>query len=312
VDSATGLVTDLAPGSCTILADQAGNANYNAATQISQTLTVAAPAGPITAPGSPTNVTATLGATNASTVVRFAPPSSSGGAPISGYTVGSTAGGLSATTSTSPVTIQCPGSCAGYAFTVTARNVAGDGIASNAADVLTSFNVTATFREPDTQPNDTIFQGSFVLNSTTGSVTGLSGTLSESMTHINDGIPMTTVPLRYQLSSVPAGVSGVLASSFALNSTNTFAEGGFAASSSGLYYGWPTAPSPAAGGTGNSFVTIYVDVLNPLAALSQTQINYLAYGDCAPGGMMGDTCMTGYAGIGTMGGYPVSQVITKQ
>jgi hypothetical protein len=27
--------------------------------------------------------------------------------------------------------------------------------------------------------------------------------------------------------------------------------------------------------------------------------------------MMGDTCMTGYAGHGTMGGYPVTQTITR-
>ena len=51
--------------------------------------------------------------------------------------------------------------------------------------------------------------------------------------------------------------------------------------------------------------------------LTQDQIDKLAYADCAPGGMMGSTCMTGtteagYGVLGSMGGYPVSQVITRQ
>jgi hypothetical protein len=62
---------------------------------------------------------------------------------------------------------------------------------------------------------------------------------------------------------------------------------------------------------------IFVNTANPTAALTQDQIDKLAYADCAPGGMMGATCMTGtteagYGTVGTMSGYPVSQVITKQ
>ena len=108
------------------------------------------------------------------------------------------------------------------------------------------------------------------------------------------------------------GAGALLVTSFALNTTDVFSEGGFAASSEGLYYGYPKAASPAAGGAGNSFATIVVNPVNPTAALTSVQINKLAYGDCASGGMMGDTCMTGYAGIGTMGGYPVAQSITRQ
>lgn len=62
---------------------------------------------------------------------------------------------------------------------------------------------------------------------------------------------------------------------------------------------------------------IFVNTANPLAALTQAQINKLAYADCAPGGMMGAVCMTGttvagYGAIGTMSGYPVSQTMTKK
>jgi hypothetical protein len=173
--------------------------------------------------------------------------------------------------------------------------------------VLTGYQVKATFFEPDTQPNDSIFTGTFTLNSTAQTVTGLAGTLTESMT----GPPMVTVPLSYQLSAQSDGAGGLLVTSFALNTTNTFSEGGFAANSPGLYYGWPGKASPAAGGVGNAFVTVYVNPADPTAALTPVQINRLAYGDCFAGGMMGDTCMTGYAGHGTMGGYPVTQTITR-
>ena len=97
-----------------------------------------------------------------------------------------------------------------------------------------------------------------------------------------------------------------------MNTTNVFSEGGFAANSPGLYYGFGSTPNPSAGGAGNAFATIYVNLDNPTAALTQAQINQLAYGDCYPGGMMGDTCMTGYSGVGTMGGYPVAQSISRQ
>lgn len=65
---------------------------------------------------------------------------------------------------------------------------------------------------------------------------------------------------------------------------------------------------------GNAYALIFVPD-DPLVALTQAQINKLAYADCAPGGMMGAVCMTGtsaagYGAIGTMSGYPVSQVIT--
>ncbi len=47
---------------------------------------------------------------------------------------------------------------------------------------VTEYKVVATFYEPDTQPNDTIFVGWFTHDATTGAVSNLRGTLSESMT----------------------------------------------------------------------------------------------------------------------------------
>ncbi len=308
VNASTGIVTNSEAGDCTIAANQAGDANYIAAPQVTQTLTVAASATPATAPGAPTAVSASLGTVANTVVVSFAGPASSGGSPVTGYTVASVPAGITASGATSPLTVTCASTCTGYAFAVQASNSVGSGVFSVAAPVLTRFNVVARWFEPDTQPNDSIFTGTFTLNSTTQAVSGLAGQLTESMT----GPPMVSVPLSFQLSTVGDGAGALLVTSFALNTVNVFSEGGFAASSEGLYYGYPKATSPAAGGAGNSFATIVINPANPTAALTPAQINKLAYGDCAAGGMMGDTCMTGYSGIGTMGGYPVAQSITRQ
>ncbi|MBP6008879.1 MAG: hypothetical protein KA740_14405 [Rhodoferax sp.] len=308
VAASTGVVTDIAAGDCIIAANQSGDANYNAATQVTQTLTVAASVVPATAPSAPTAVAATLGTAANTVVVSFTGSASSGGSPVTGYAVASIPSGLTASGAASPITVTCPSTCNGYAFAVSGINSVGSSAPSLSANVLTNYQVTARFFEPDTQPNDSIFTGTFTLNSTSQTVSGLSGHLTESMT----GPPMITVPLTYQLSSVSDGAGALLVTTFALNSTNVFSEGGFLASSLGLYYGYPSALSPAAGGVGNSFATIYVNPANPTAALTQSQINLLGYGDCAAGGMMGDTCMTGYWGRGTMGGYPVAQTIIKQ
>jgi hypothetical protein len=308
VNASTGIVTNSEAGDCTIAANQAGDANYIAAPQVTQTMTVAASSVPATEPGAPTAVSASLGTVANTVVVSFAGPESSGGSPVTGYTVASIPAGITASGATSPLTVSCAPSCSGYAFAVQASNRVGSGVFSAIAPVLTHFNVTARWFEPDTQPNDSIFTGTFTLNSTTQTVTGLAGSLTESMT----GPPMVSVPLSFQLSTVGDGAGALLVTSFALNTTHVFSEGGFAASSEGLYYGYPKAASPAAGGVGNAFATIYVNLADPAVVLTQVGINKLAYGDCFAGGMMGDTCMTGYWGRGTMGGYPVAQSITRQ
>ena len=309
VQTSSGVVTSLAPGNCSIAANQPGDANYNAAAQVSQTLTVVDGGAAVTPPGVPTAVSASLGAVAQTVEVRFVGPAVSGGGPITGYSVVSSPAGLSGSGSASPIRVTCPTACTGYSFTVQASNRAGASAPSAPAEVLTDYQIKATFFEPDTQPQDTIFTGSFTLNSTTRTVTGLSGLLTESMT----GPPMITVPLTFQLSSVSDGQGGLLVSSFALNTTNVYSEGGFAANSEGFYYGFPSAKHPGApGGVGNAFVTVVINPADPTAALTAAQINQLVYGDCYPGGMMGDTCMTGYRGRGTMGGYPVAQVITRR
>ncbi len=323
VDSTSGVVADVAVGDCVIAADQAGDANHNPAPQDILTLTVAPWTAPLAPPGAPTGLTATLGTAANSVLASFIGPASSGGSPVSGYTVVSTPAGLSASGASSPIEVTCPVSCSGYAFSVIATNISGDSVVSSPADILTGYNVVETFIEPGTQPNNSIFLGSFNLNSTTGAVTALRGILSESMTGDPIGYPndsMTWLPLSHQLSSVhDAGLGGQLVTAFMLPDTNTFStnptfggtDGWAPGTGYALYYNFPGV------NPGNAYATIFVNTTDPTAPLTQSQIDKLAYADCAPGGMMGATCMTGttmagYGTAGSMGGYPVTQVITRK
>lgn len=340
VIASTGAVTGIAEGTCTITADQAGNTDFDAAAQASLSFPVGASV-QHKAPGQPTGVKAELSADGKSVIVTIG-AADSGGDPIVSYTAVSSPAGLTATASGASITVSCPTSCAGYAFTAYASNSVGDGPASTPVDVITHYSVVETFLEPATQPNNSIFTGTFTLNSTKATVTNLQGNLTESMT--TDGsnpdcvsisgcpggygkVPMTLVPLTYQLSATPAKVGdmdGLLVTSFYLSNTNTFttlAGDGWSPASGvevgGVYYGWPTAKNPYVGGVGNAYAMIFVNLANPTTALTQAQIDKLAYADCTKGGMMGAVCMTGttiagYGAIGTMGGYPISQVITKQ
>lgn len=192
---------------------------------------------------------------------------------------------------------------------------------------LVTYNVTTTWYEPETQPNDSIFQGSFVYDTDTHVVSGLQGQLSESMTGTNPS-NMVWLTLSNQLVSwYDAALGGTFAATFKNSNTDTFWTGtggdGWSPAAGiavgGVYDGFPVA----ANNPGNAYALIFVPD-NPTEALTQTQIDKLAYADCVPtasggmmmgGGMMGSVCMTGtslagYGAVGTMSGYPVSQTIT--
>jgi hypothetical protein len=311
VNEASGLVTALTTGDCSITA-------IAGAVQATQTISITAPSF-ATVPGAPSGVTATLGGTGNSVTVSIG-GIVSGGSPITGFTVTSSPAGITATGPTAPITLTCPASCVGYAFSVKATNAIGTGGSSPLTDAVTNFEVVETFYEPDTQPNNSIFVGAFTLDSTTGAVSNLKGTLSESMT--GDGVDpstMTWLTLNNQLVSWrDATLGGTFVAVFLNTNTNTFYTGSggdgwspHAGMAGEYYYGWPTpARNP-----GNTYALIFVPD-NPLTALTQAQIDKLAYADCSPGGMMGAACMTGtspagYGAAGTMSGYPVSEAITK-
>ncbi len=327
VDRHSGLVTNLALGSCRIAADQDGLPDYLPAPQVIQTLMVDLPA-QISVPGAPAEVSVTIGPDMDRVNVSVG-ATNSGGSPLTGYVVtayiyaDNSQTGITAGSATSPISVSCPTTCSGYVFTVKALNSLGEGAESAPAEIVTTYDVMATFLEPDTQPRNSIFIGRFNLNSSRSTVFDLHGILSESMTGDQFSYPndnMNWLALNNQLSSIyDPSLGGFLVTTFLLETTNTFSDSPLFAGTDGwtpgtgsaLYYNFPdTNP-------GNAYVRIFVDPENPTAALTQSQLDKLAYADCSPKGMMGSTCMTGttragYGSLGSMSGYPIFQTITPR
>ncbi|WP_426289361.1 putative Ig domain-containing protein [Ensifer adhaerens] len=143
--SPAGLLTFVSIGTCTINADQAGDSAYLPASQVSRSFVVNA-----VVPGAPSGVVATAG--NASAEVSFVAPVNTGGAPITGYTVTASPGGLTETGPASPLTVVGLTNGASYTFTVTAANSSGPGIASGVSNAVTpKGSQTISFANPGPQ-----------------------------------------------------------------------------------------------------------------------------------------------------------------
>ncbi|WP_345884101.1 Ig-like domain-containing protein [Shewanella algae] len=143
--TASGTLTFVTTGNCSIDADQPGDSSYNAAPTVTQSFTVNA-----VVPGAPTSVNAV--ASDASATVSFSAPASTGGAAISGYTVTSSPGGLTASGAGSPLTVSGLSNGTDYSFTVSASNVAGTGPASSPSNTVTpKANQSISFSNPGAQ-----------------------------------------------------------------------------------------------------------------------------------------------------------------
>ena len=94
-----------------------------------------APATPATVPDSPTSVTAV--AENVQATVSFTAPVNDGGSAITGYTVTSDPDGITATGSSSPITITGLTNGTSYTFTVIATNSAGNSLPSDPSSAVT-------------------------------------------------------------------------------------------------------------------------------------------------------------------------------
>lgn len=190
------------------------------------------------------------------------------------------------------------------AFLLGCMFLAACGGGGGSSSAPTSYSVVETFYEPMAMTNTTVFTGTFTYDPTSQAVSNLTGSLTEAMTMTN------TVTLSYQLSSVPVvvnGVNGLLVTTFAVNTTNTFSPSGFA----------PGPNNYTTYGNDNAYATIFVNTANPATPLPQAQIDELAYADCtADGLMMSMYCMTGLMNGtvpgGSMDGYPISETITPQ
>jgi hypothetical protein len=271
-----------------------------------------------TAPGSPTAVSVTTGATNTEAVVSFTAPVSAGTSAVTGYTVTVAPGGITASGTSSPITVTGLTRATAYTFSVVATSADGSS-APATTGALRFYSVVETFTEPSMMlaTHTTVFDGTFTYDVTHKVVSNLRGTLTEVMT----GAVPTKLTLAHQLSSEPVtvdGVDGELVTTFMLDTVNTFDPYGFAPGLTTYYGHGAGAPNPNPSGVGNAYAMIFVNTAaGPATTPGPNQIAVLAYADCAAGGMMGDMCMTGttaavYGRVGTMGGFPSDQVVTER
>ncbi|WP_335918630.1 Ig-like domain-containing protein [Shewanella algae] len=280
--TASGTLTFVTTGNCSIDADQPGDSSYNAAPTVTQGFTVNA-----VVPGAPTSVNAV--ASDASATVSFSAPASTGGAAISGYTVTSSPGGLTASGAGSPLTVSGLSNGTDYSFIVSASNTAGTGPASSPSNTVTpKASQSISFSNPGAQsfgtaPTLTATASSglapvFSSNSTgvctittTGTLSFVSAgscsinadqagdsgynaapTVTQSFTvnAVVPGAPMSVSAVAADASatvsfSAPASTGGVAISSY----TVTSSPGGFTASGTGS----PLTVSGLSNGTGYSF-----------------------------------------------------------
>lgn len=124
--SVGGSLTMLTLGTCTIAANQAGNASYLAATQVLQSFGLAG-----AVPGAPTIGIATAGNNQAS--IAFTAPANNGGSAILSYTM--SCSGISASGNSSPITVSGLTNGNLYTCAVTATNSLGTGPASATVNV---------------------------------------------------------------------------------------------------------------------------------------------------------------------------------
>jgi len=166
---------------------------------------------------------------------------------------------------------------------------------------VTSYDVSAVFSEPQTMTGNTTFTGSFGWDSVTETVSGLMGTMNETMYPNGMAGALPDLTLGYQLATSVVG-NIVTASVFKENSTDVFFGGGYV-----------TGGTMKAGMMGmdgltpneNAYFTLVFDKTTMMGVVDD-----IVYGDCAPGGLMGpmmtgNMCMTGHKNLAAAGETPI-------
>lgn len=258
-----GALTFVAAGTCTIDADQAGNAATHAAATVTRSFNVSA-----IAPSAPTIGTATAGDQQAT--VTFTASASSGGASITGYTVTANPGGATGTGAGSPITVTGLTNGVSYTFTVTATNSAPlTGAASAASNaVIPKAPQTITFANPGSQSFGTS-PDLRIVNGGASATSGLDVTFTSSTTGVctvtSDGVLAFVTVGTCTINADQAGDSAYLAAtqvsrSFAVNAIVAGAPTSVVATPGDTQASVAFA-APAS--TGGSFITGYTVTVSP-------------------------------------------------
>ena len=281
-----GALTFVAAGTCTINADQAGNASFLPAPTITRSLTVnavvaGAPVIGIAAPG------------NNQATINFTAPAAAGGAPITTYTVTCNPGGITATGAGAPITVTALTNGTTYTCSVTATNSAGTSAASATVSVTPSAVVT-TFSGPSPTGTGTI----------TASFSGGGPACTFSVTRL---IPVTGDSASPPAGSAPAGVSfphGLFlftTTGCTPGSTITMTMTYPSALPSGTQY-WKYGPTP--GNASPSWYVLPASIAGTTATFSITD-GGLGDDDLTANGTIVDQGGPGSGGGGLTGSQPV-------
>jgi len=222
-----------------------------------------------TFPDPPTAVSATGG--NAQATILFSAPDTDGGSAITGYTVSSAPGGLSATGSTSPIIVSGLTNGTAYTFTVTATNAVGTSLTSTSSNAVT----------PATLP---------------GAPTGLSASsgdeevgLSWTSPLSDGGSPITDYVVEYKQSSDPdwlvfsdgvdnattatvTGLTNDVSYDFRVSAVNALGQGPVNVVSGTSPSSPPTSPPISSGSGGGGYVYNYPPTTEPSSTTTTPSI----------------------------------------
>ena len=264
-------VTGISPGTCTIAANQSGNANYKAATQVTQNISVG-----ITVPSAPNNIAATYGNSQAS--VAFTAPLSTGGSPITSYTVTASPGGQIATGSGSPLVVSGLSNGTSYRFSVTATNSAGTGPSSLSSNAVTPFGIPGA----PTNVSATLISGQANVSFTPPTSNGGSGITGYTVTASPGGQTGTG----YGSPITVTGLANGTSYTFTATATNAAGQGPASSPSNAIVpVGAPGAPTSAYATAGNGQATIAFSAPTSTGGTSITGYTVTASpgGQTAPG-----------------------------